>query len=228
MRVSLVIVAAATATVVCGCSSSSSPSASGPTTTPTTQSSTTPQSTSTPASSPSVPAAPVLPSGYVALSEPHIRIGVPRSWIRVAANTSAAKISRLETTNNAAKSRLVSDGAAVPAANRMFAIDPATTTQVLLLVLPTEGVTVSKSGLTHIYNTNIKPGFAGQHIAIISHTLGTIGGHNEIRLTANYERNGISVREVVDIVAAKDKIYDLTFSGGLAAIKKVESTVFFS
>jgi hypothetical protein len=153
---------------------------------------------------------------------------VPRSWIRVTANVSAAKISRLEATNSAAKTRLVADAAAVPAANRMFAIDPATTTQVLLLVLPTEGVTVSKSGLTHIYNTNIKPGFAGQHIAIVSHTLGTIGGHNEIRLTANYERSGISVREVVDIVAAKDNIYDLTFSGGLAAIKKVESTVVIS
>jgi hypothetical protein len=224
MRINLLIVAAATAAAVCGCSSSSSPSASG-STTPTAPSSPTAQSTSTPASSPSAATGSVLPRGYVALSEPHIRIGVPRSWIKVTANVSAATIKRLEATNSGAKTRLVADAAAVPAANRMFAIDPATTTQVLLLVLPTEGVTVSKSGLTHIYNTNIKPGFAGQHIAIVSHTLGTIGGHNEIRLTANYERSGISVREVVDIVAAKDNIYDLTFSGGLAAIKKVESTV---
>jgi hypothetical protein len=179
----------------------------------------------TPSSTPT--AAPIrpLPKGYVSLSEPHLRIGVPKTWIRVGPHESDAKVRKLEKKNSLAKGRLLSDNSASPAAGRMFAVDPATTAQILVLVLPTPGVKVSRSGLIHIYNTSIKPVFATDHIQIVSHRLNKLGGRDNIRSKANYVRNGLSVREIVDVAVGDAQIYDLTFSGSLPAIEKVEATV---
>jgi hypothetical protein len=216
MRVGLAMIAAASASLICACSSTSTSTSAQPT-----------GPASPVHSAPATPRGPLprLPKGYVALSEPHLRIGVPRSWIRVRSHATAAAIRHIERRHPTAKSRLVSDRATRPTIGRMFAVDPASTAQVLVLVLPTSGVTVSRSALTKIYVADIKPAFAREHIRIRTHHLRKIGGRDAVRLTANYALNGITVREVVDIVIGDNAIYDLTFSGEIAAIKRVEATI---
>jgi hypothetical protein len=223
MRSNRWIIAVMSAGVICGCSASSSSSQPAPApSTAGSPASAAPTPTSPPSPARSLPA---LPKGYVSLNQPHIRIGVPSSWIRVQVKASAASIRKLESKHPSAKGRLVSDNSAQPAAGRMFAVDPATTAQILVLVLPTPGVKVTRKGLIHIYNTSIKPVFAQDHIQIVSHRVTKLGGRDNIRIKANYVRNGLAVREIVDVAVGDSKIYDLTFSGSLRAIAKVEATV---
>jgi hypothetical protein len=170
------------------------------------------------------PTTPPLPAGYVALAQPDLRVGVPASWIRVGRGASPATLARIEAKYPSMKSRLAST-AAGNQPGRMFAIDPSSTSEVLVLVFPTPGVTPTRSGLSRVYTSDLKPVFAQDKIDLQTHHLTRLGGVLALRLTANYLRKGVTVPEVIDLAVSDGKLFDLTFSGDAGTIKQVESTI---
>jgi hypothetical protein len=211
--------------LLAGCSSSSSGGASAPSSPTSTPSVTL---TSTPTPTPSLTGSPIasLPHGFVPFDYSHLNLGVPQTWITVPVGTSASTVRRLERKYPTAKSRLSSDSGTTQQGAKMFAIDPhSSTNQVLVLTFSTPGVTTSRSGLEHIFTSSIEPNFATSNIRILTHTLTTIGGRDSLRITANYVKNGSTVREVIDFVSGNGELYDLTFTGDPVVRAQIESTL---
>jgi hypothetical protein len=160
----------------------------------------------------------------VTLSQPGLTMGVPASWIRVGVGAGAAGLRRLESRYPSARSRLISNTAGKQP-GRMFAIDPNSASEVLVLAFPTPGIASTRQSLTRVYAVDLKPVFARDRITVLTHHLSRLGGRLALRLTANYLRGGVTVPEVIDLVVGDGKLFDLTFSAAASTVERIESTI---
>jgi hypothetical protein len=167
-----------------------------------------------------------LPAGYAAMTASHLQIGVPKSWVRVPAGATDAEVQKLVKKYPAAASRLTSDQGTQAQATKMFAVDPkSTSNQVLVLIFATPGVATDGPGLQELYQSAIKSSLESNNISIVSTHLTTLGGHDDFQIIANYKKKGITVHEVLDLVGGDGEIYDLTFTGSAKARTAIEDTL---